>query len=418
MHFRQKYQFVVGSGRGAMVVIAATAVMAAGFGGLGLITVFMGPIESDLGWSRSQTSLGYALATAGMAFGGVFWGRLSDRIDVRVPLAVAAAGMIGALFAMSGLRSLPAFYAANFIYGGLGFSAAYSALLSTSGEWFPERRGLVMGVVTGGGALGQGLLPFMANLLIGAFGWRWAFAGVAFTFLLVLGMALPVLRWPQGWRAPRHALVGGGSKMPRAEMTPIAVLGLAAFLCCMCMGIPVVHMGSFIAAVCGSPRAGVEAVVVAMTCGAVGRVLWGGLADGIGPLKAYFLASMTQTVCVLLFPAFADRVSLMAVAAMFGFGFAGDMTCFSLCVRRAVPAHRFGSAMGAVMMFAWAGMAAGGYLGGLLFEVSLSYTLPFLLSGLAGVLNLAVIVALATSARRAAAPGRAQCSTLLAESGA
>ena len=56
------------------------------------------------------------------------------------------------------------------------------------------------------------------------------------------------------------------------------------------------------------------------------------------PLRAYGLASLTQTACVLLFPALADSVSLLALSAVFGFGFAGDMTCFSLCVRRAVPA--------------------------------------------------------------------------------
>ena len=157
------------------------------------------------------------------------------------------------------------------------------------------------------------------------------------------------------------------------------------------MGIPVVHMANFIAMVCASPRLGVDSLVVAMTCGAVGRVCFGFIADRIGPLRAYGLASLTQTACVLLFPALADSVSLLALSAVFGFGFAGAMTCFSLCVRRAVPAHRFGAAMGAVMMMAWAGMAAGGYLGGLLFEISQSYTAWFLLAGAAG--NLALVIA-------------------------
>src|SRR5262245_31769049 len=55
-----RYPPVGSSGRGALVVLAATVAMAMGFGGLGLITVFMGPMEADLGWSRSETSLGYA----------------------------------------------------------------------------------------------------------------------------------------------------------------------------------------------------------------------------------------------------------------------------------------------------------------------------------------------------------------------
>src|SRR6516165_7402597 len=111
---------MAGSGRGALVVLAATVAMAMGFGGLGLITVFMGPIEADLQWSRSDTSLGYAMSTAGMALGGWFWGRQSDRMDVRLLLAGGAAGMVGSLLAMATLHSLPVFYAAHAVYGGLG----------------------------------------------------------------------------------------------------------------------------------------------------------------------------------------------------------------------------------------------------------------------------------------------------------
>ena len=74
----------------------------------------------------------------------------------------------------------------------------------------------------------------------------------------------------------------------------------------------------------------------------------------------------------------------MALSALFGLGFAGNMTCLSPCVRDVVPASRFGGAMGAVMMVAWAGMAAGGYVGGVLFDLSLSYTLSFVVAGAAG----------------------------------
>jgi len=66
-----------------------------------------------------------------------------------------------------------------------------------------------------------------------------------------------------------------------------------------------------------------------------------------------------------------------------------------------------------VMMVAWAGMAAGGYVGGVLCDASRSYTLSFLLAAAAGVLNLAVLGAFAMtmteSGRRAEA--RLVCST-------
>jgi MFS family permease len=384
------------SGRGVLVVLATTIAMAMGFGGLALITVFMGPMEADLGWSRSDTSLGYALSTAGMAIGGLFWGRLSDRMDVRLLFAVGASGMVASLLAMSILQSLSGFYIANAVYGGFGFSMLYSPLLSTSGEWFPERRGLVTGLVTAGGALGQGLLPFFGSYLINASNWRWALVGVGCTILMALGLTLPVLKWPQGTRAP-VATSTSAPEMARAEAATVAFLALAAFLCCMCMGVPVVHMATFIGAVCGSPSAGVDSLVIAMTAGAVGRVCCGLIADRIGPLKAYGIASSIQTACVMAFPTLGDSVSFMALSAIFGFGFAGNMTCIALCVRQAVPANRFGGVIGVVMMVAWAGMASGGYVGGVLFDLSLSYTLAFLVAAMAGVLNLAVIGAFATT---------------------
>jgi MFS family permease len=393
-----------GSCRGALVVVAATVGMAMGFGGLGLITVFMGPMEADLGWSRSDTSLGYAVSTVGMAIGGLFWGRLSDRLDVRLLFAVGASGMVASLFAMATMQSLPMFYLAQGIYGGFGFSVLYSPLLSTSGEWFPERRGFVTGLVTAGGALGQGLLPLFANYLVNAFGWRCALVGLGCTLLVALGLTLPIARWPKGTKPPVAA--SAGAPEARDVGAKVAFLALAAFLCCMCMGVPVVHMANFIGAVCGSARVGVNSLAIAMTAGAVGRVCFGLIADRIGPLKAYGVASFLQTACVMAFPALGDSMSFMALSALFGFGFAGNMTCLALCVRQVVPANRFGGAIGLVMMVAWAGMASGGYVGGVLFDSSLSYTLSFLVAGIAGVLNLAVIATFATTKNDSLRPWR------------
>src|SRR5215813_13366520 len=216
---------IAGSRRGALVVLAATVTMAMGFGGLGLITVFMEPMEAELGWSRSDTSLAYALSTAGMAIGGLFWGRLSDRMDVRILIVIGGTGMVASVLSMSILQSLPVFYLAHVIYGGFGFSVLYSPQLSTSGEWFPERRGMVMGLVTAGGALGQGLLPFFASFLINAFGWRWAYVDIGCTLLATLALALPVLNWPDGTRS-RVLSSAGTPAVPRNETVAVAVMAL------------------------------------------------------------------------------------------------------------------------------------------------------------------------------------------------
>jgi len=100
-----------------------------------------------------------------------------------------------------------------------------------------------------------------------------------------------------------------------------------------------------------------------------------------------------------------NSLSFMELSALFGFGFAGNMTCLSLCGVRPCPRAVFGRAIGAVMMVAWAGMASGGYVGGVLFDLSLSYTPSFVLAGMAGILHLEVIGAFAMTENSAALAG-------------
>ena len=64
-------------------------------------------------------------------------------------------------------------------------------------------------------------------------------------------------------------------------------------------------------------------------------------------------------------------------------------------MRETVAASRFGGALGMVMLVAWAGMGAGAYAGGLLFDAFASYALSFALAGAAGGLNLIALLALA-----------------------
>jgi MFS family permease len=169
------------------------------------------------------------------------------------------------------------------------------------------------------------------------------------------------------------------------------------------MGMPIVHLASFVTIVCGSPSIGATSMLVAMLFGTVGRVCFGLLADRIGYLASYAGASILQTAAVFAYPVLDQDLSIMALSAVFGFGFAGNMTCLVLCIREAVPVQRFGGALGVVMLVAWLGMGVGGYVGGVLFDSTGTYVAAFLLAGAAGVLNLFVLTASALVPRTARA---------------
>ena len=386
--------------RGILVVVGGTVAMALGFGSLALISVFMRPLETEFGWSRADTSLAYAVATIGMAVGGVVWGRVSDRVDIRILLAIGGSGMVLPLFAMAAVQSLWQTYLAHLVLSGMGFAVLYAPLLSATGEWFDRRRGLAMGVVTAGGALGQGVLPFLANILIDELGWRLAFVSLAIATLVALALALPCVRRPAADVTPGAAAYATSLKQG-GDRLRLQILSVAGFLCCACMGVPLVHLASFVSMICGSPAIGATSLLVAMLFGALGRICFGLFADRIGYLQSYALASAIQTVCVVAYPLVGNDFSVLALSAVFGFGFAGNMTCLILCVRQAVPARRFGGALGVVMLVAWAGMGIGGYAGGALFDIYASYTMSFALAGVAGLLNLIAIATMMVMCRGA-----------------
>jgi MFS family permease len=393
--------------RAVMAVVGGTVGMALGFGCVALTSVSMESLEQTFGWSRADVSLGYAIAAAGMAVGGLVWGRLSDRLDIRILLTIGGAGMVLSVLAMAATQSLWQFYAANLVLGGFGFGVLYAPLVSAPGEWFVKNRGLAIGIVTAGGAAGQGILPYVASVLIRDLGWRPAYLALSIGVLLAVALTFPRLRRPDGAGVGAVGAVAAAEPVRGSERTRermgIAILALAAFMCCTCMGVPLVHMASFVGALCGSPQLGAASLLIAMLFGALGRVCFGLIADRIGNLPSYALASVAQTACVLYYPLLDDAVSLLTLSAVFGFGFSGNMTCLILCVRETVAANRFGGALGVVMMIAWAGMAAGGYAGGLLYDLFASYALAFVLAGAAGGFNLMALLALARLRRRLAA---------------
>ena len=220
--------------RGWYVVAGATVGMALGFGALALLSVFMRPLEAEFGWSRSEVSFAYAISTIGMAVGGLVWGRVSDRVDIRILLAIGGSGIVLSLLAMSAVQSLWQVYLANLVLGGFGFSMLYAPLLTATGEWFEHRRGLAVGIVTAGGALGQGVLPFVANALIDALGWRTAFLSLGLISLIALATALPKVTRPGGRVAAAKALVRVSVESSTRMRKQFALIAVAAFMCCVC----------------------------------------------------------------------------------------------------------------------------------------------------------------------------------------
>jgi MFS family permease len=365
--------------------------VAMGFGAIVNIAVFLMPLGTEFGWPRADLSLAYSIAGIGTGLGGIVMGHFADRVPIRRIVLCGALVPGLAFLLLSRLNSTLELYVYHALLGLLGLGAIMAPLNNLAGLWLARNPGLAIGVVSAGGALGQGLMPYLSRELVLALGWRGAYATLGVLYLAVMvPLALLIRDAPR--RAPAPA-VRAQAGQPRTVSPSwlLAWLCVAVFFCCVCMGTPIMHVAALGADRGLGPRESAGLLAVMMVFGMAGRIAFGRLADRAGSLQSYIVASAGQTALAFLFPVTQTSGQLVVLAALFGLVFSGAMTSFILCAREYSPAGRTALSMGIVMFFGWLGMALGGWQGGLFYDLCGSYGPSFANASLGGIANLLVL---------------------------
>jgi MFS family permease len=95
-----------------------------------------------------------------------------------------------------------------------------------------------------------------------------------------------------------------------------------------------------------------------------------------------------------------DETGLFIVAALFGFGFSGIIPAYVLAIRELFPVAEAPWRIPTLLLMSGSGMAAGGWLAGLLYDHFGTYA-PAFAAGIAfNLLNLALLVTLVTRQRQ------------------
>src|SRR5262245_9429395 len=155
-------------------------------------SVFLIPVTQELGITRGDLTAGVLLASFSTAISCPIVGWLLDRYGTRrvmIPGIILYAVVVACFGFMQTQPAylIPLIFAAVGFVGGVQTPIPYAAVVA---QWFDRNRGLALGIATAGVGLGTALLPPFLQVLIGAFGWRHAYYGLAIT-ILVLGW-LPV----------------------------------------------------------------------------------------------------------------------------------------------------------------------------------------------------------------------------------
>jgi MFS family permease len=127
-------------------------------------------------------------------------------------------------------------------------------------------------------------------------------------------------------------------------------------------------------------------------CGIVSRIASGWIADRIGGLSTLLLGSVLQATALTLFLAFDGLTTLFVISALFGLFQGGIVPMYAVIVREYFPPGEAGARVGIVLMASLFGMAGGGWLSGVIFDLTGSYQAAFANGVLWNLLNMAIVV--------------------------
>ena len=169
-------------------------------------SVFVAPLEKQFGWKRAQTSNVFTIAVVVFAITFVVAGRLQDKLG---PFKIALIGGILVslgFFLCAYTQSLTYLYTCFGVIGGLGNGFGYACPIPVMAKWFPDKRGLAVGLAVAGYGGGSAIFgPLAALKLIPAYGVFTTFQilGVIFLVMTVFGAFLmknpPAGYRPAGW---------------------------------------------------------------------------------------------------------------------------------------------------------------------------------------------------------------------------
>jgi len=379
-----------------IVASVALFTMMMAFGAAWIIAVALKDIAAEAGGARSIPALASALAWLGSGVGGILMGQIADRIGTRWTV------MCGALMIALGLSistlgpPWPLWIGHGLFIGVIGLGGINAPLYIYVSRWFDRRRGSALALISSGSYLAGALWPPVFEHAIAGLGWRQTMLwyGLA-EVVVIVPMAAIYFRHPPEVIHPETVSSAAGAGRARVLGLPanvvFAMMCGAGVMCCIPMAMPQGHLIAFCSDLGIDRSMGALMLSVLLGTAFFSRQGWGAISDRVGGLATVLIGSVWQAASMTGFLSTQNEAGLFTVAAAFGLGFSGIIPAYVLALRELFPASEASWRIPTLLLFSGFGMAAGGWIAGLLYD-HFGYYAPAFAAGVgANILNMLVV---------------------------
>ncbi len=351
--------------------------------------VFIEPLSEQFGWGQSAIALSYALSSVVTALASPLAGSLGDRYGAKIAMCVGCAMFIVGMLLIGLVTEVWQFYLTFGVLLGVAQAVFLVPLIPSAMTWFRRHLGLGMGVLMAAWGLGPALAAPLIGYMIEAFGWRDTFwltaagSSVIMAALIMLYSNRPADRGLEPYGAqPGDPDIS--AKPPPPERVKlfagymrrtVAYWNLSSihFLGCVGHAVILVYIVPIAVNAGVSLVAAASLITVFSGVSIITRLATPVLSDRFGPKTVMFIAYVLQGVPVAMLFWSGGVWWFVLFAAIFGIGYGGEAGGFPILNRRYYGHAPVGSAHGFQMFGAGLGMALGGWIGGVVFDLTGGY---------------------------------------------
>lgn len=307
-------------------------------------SILSAPIAAEFpAWSSAQLSLTFTLCMTFFCLGGIASGILARRRPANGNIRLAALLFAVGFFIASRAQSLPVLYLSYGVLCGGASGLAYNAVMNVVPRWFPDRMGLISGLLLMGfgassmviGALFSAVTPDR----VGA--WRGSLLGLGLAMAAVLFAASFFLRAPDGGASGPQT-----GRASTADYTPAQMLRQSGFWCLFFWAILLSGVGLIVISLSrglvvftsDSLSAGAISLMVGLisVCNGLGRILFGALYDKIGRRPTMRIVTLANLAGIgLIALSLSGGAAFLAAGFVcVGFGYGGTPTMNAAVVKQ------------------------------------------------------------------------------------
>ena len=377
--------------RMGVVTVAAGSIIGICLGSAYSWGIFLFPIDMEMSWGRAKISAAVSVLLLVFSCFMVVAGLCEKRFGPRITSTAGAVLFCGGWILSSYAQSPLWLYVTYGLLGGIGTGLCYMASISAAIKWFPDKKGMVTGIVVFGFGFGTAVYSPLGSHLIELYGWRLTMViyGILFgpisiiasQFLKIPAISTVSLAQKNTDFAATRSSSSTFSPKEMLRTSSFKIMFVTYFMAMVAGMMTIGHINAYTRDRGFTSLHAAFALTLLSIGNGAGRIASGALSDRIAKPRLLAILFGIIACAIFLLPHANCLIYIYILAVIIGLCFGGFLAVYPPATADFFGARDFSINYGLVFLGYGMGCFLGAWLGGAIYDIVGNYTMAFRIAG-------------------------------------